>query len=177
MLNFFSDFGKNNRLLLIKKNFDKFNSCKIIKKDKIESLGLSEYVVKKFSGKETPKQYSEIDNEGLLEYLTSRIPDKSIGVGTQIKAEKEYLGYITYKNPKMDGYYAVIDYTVYQDPCRPYFTLYSLSTGESVGCKINDRKLYQSNPFGEYSIIYKSDFVKDNENKWTTLERYDVVKR
>lgn len=175
-LNFFSDFGSNAKLLKIKEMFDKFYKVKTLKKDKLESLGLTEYVVQQFADKETPKQYSGIDNLGLLNYLTKNIPDDSLPVSTQIKAEEEYLGYIMYTNPDMKDYYVVLDYKVYQDPCRPYFSLYDLSTGEKTGCKISDRKIYSRNPFGNYSIIHSSSFSK-SEEKWTALERYEVVKR
>lgn len=175
-LNFFSDFGSNGKLLKIKELFDKFYKVKTLKKDKLESLGLSEYVVQKYAEKETPKQYSGIDNLGLLHYLTSNLKDTCISIPAQIKAEEEYLGYVTYVNPDMKEYYVVLDYKVYDDPCRPYFSLYSLSTGEKVSCKINDRKIYNRNPFGHYSIIHSSNFIK-SDDKWTPLERYEVIKR
>ncbi len=175
-LNFFSDFGQNQKLLSIKEVYDKFSSCKIIKKEKVESLGLSEYIVKKFSNKETAKQYSDIDNKGLIEYLTSSIPDKSISVPAQIKAEEEFLGYINYKNSKMQSYYIVLNYKTYNDPCRPYFTLYDLCSGETIGCKISDRKLYNRNPFGDYSILHINNLEK-SEERWTALEGYEVIKR
>ena len=175
-LNFFSDFGSNGKLLKIKEMFDKFYKVKTLKKDKLESLGLSDYVAQKYAEKETPKQYSGIDNLGLLHYLTKNLQDNCISIPSQIKAEEEYLGYVTYVNPDMKEYYVVLDYKVYNDPCRPYFSLYNLSTGEKVSCKINDRKIYNRNPFGHYSIIHSSNFVK-SDDKWTPLERYEVIKR
>ena len=42
--------------------YNKFFYCKQIKKDKISELGISEFLVKKYSNKETPKMYSAIDN-------------------------------------------------------------------------------------------------------------------
>lgn len=175
-LDYFSEFGNNGKLLKAKDYFKKFMNVKTIKKDKIESLGLSEYIVKKFANKETAKQYSEIDNIGLVEYMINGIQNEPLSVPEQIKAEEEHLGYIMYKNPDMKEYYVVLDYKVYDDPCRPYFSLYNLSTGEKVSCKINDRKIYNRNPFGHYSIIHSSNFTK-SDDKWTPLERYEVIKR
>ena len=65
-LNFFSDFGYNKYLLELNELYDKFYSCKQIKKDKLDELGLSNYLMQKYAGKETAKIYKEIDNIGLI---------------------------------------------------------------------------------------------------------------
>ena len=86
-LNFFSEFGNNKYLMQISDIYDKFAMCKIISKKKMEELGLSEYLMKKYAGKETASQYRNIDNIGLITELSSRLEDKSMSVVDQVKFE------------------------------------------------------------------------------------------
>ena len=75
-LNFFSQFGNNKKLLQINDVYNgikvktktilpSFATCKQIKKDKIESYreyGITEFLIKKHSTKETAKQLTRIIN-------------------------------------------------------------------------------------------------------------------
>lgn len=208
-LNFFSEFGKNKRLLKIiqlyngakekpkgskspKTLLPPLRNCSQIKKDKIEGYekyGLSEYLVKKYAGKETAKQYSQIDNIGLLNEMLERIPDKNMSITEQIKFEKEYLEYVTYTNPDISNkYYVVIDYKTYKDETKPYFTLRNLNTGEETKTRIKQGKIYRQNPFGEFSILKVDGFTWDFKKKMINgewrysdeqepiLEEYEVIK-
>lgn len=208
-LNFFSEFGKNKRLLKIiqlyngvkekpkgskspKTLLPPLRTCNQIKKDKIEGyekFGLSEYLVKKYAGKETAKQYSQIDNIGLLNEMLERIPDKNMSITEQIKFEKEYLEYVTYTNSDIsDKYYVVIDYKTYKDETKPYFTLRNLNTGEETKTRIKQGKIYRQNPFGEFSILKVDGFTWDYKKKMINgewrysdeqepiLEEYEVIK-
>lgn len=99
-LNFFSDFGKNQYLLNVINIYDKFGSVKIIAKKKMEELGLSEYLMEKYSGKETKSQYREIDNDGLIKEICSRLDNKSMSISDQVKFDIEHLEYTDYVNEK-----------------------------------------------------------------------------
>ena len=211
-LNFFSAFGKNKYLLDIitlyngvKEKPDKkskkkspktilpsIRTCKQLKKEKFdiyERYGVSEYLVKKHSNKETAKQYSEIDNIGLLKELSANLENVSLSVQKQCEFELEYLEYITYVNPKIaDDYYIVSSFKTYKSETRPYLTLRQLKTGEEIKTRIKKSKVFERNPFGWLSILKIEEFVKDNKSKmvngeWVKseeteiiLEEYDVVK-
>lgn len=188
-LNFFSDFGKNQYLLYINEIYDKFATCKQVKKDKMESLGLTEYLMKKYAGKETEKQYRDIDNQGLIKELSSRLEDKPMSVVEQVKFEKEYLEYVVYTNPKVnEQYYIVVDYKHYKDASKPYFTLHNIKTGEDVKSRIKQGKVFKQQPFGLYSILKIKEFAWYNKTKmingeWQKvdelepiLESYEVIK-
>mgnify|MGYP000568006836 CR=1 FL=1 len=71
--------------------YNKFATCKIISKKKLEDLGLTEYLMKKYAGKETASQYRELNNAGLIAELSTRLEDKAMSVIDQVKFEKEYL--------------------------------------------------------------------------------------
>ncbi len=187
-LNFFSDFGKNRYLMQISEIYDKFISCKIISKKKMNELGLSEYLMKKYSNKETVSQYREIDNIGLISDLISKIENMSMSVIDQVKFEKEYLQYVVYTNNRVnENFYIVIDYKTYKEVRKPYCTLYNIKTGKDIKTRVTNIKTYQENPFGEYSILKIVEFSKKNKKKcingtWVEtdeleniLDNYEVI--
>lgn len=202
-LNFFSDFGNNKYLLNIynlyngikekgKTILPSFRNCSVISKKNIDNYstyGLSEYLVKKYSNKETQSQYREIDNIGLLSELCNKIENKSINVVEQMKFEKEYLQYIEYINPKIsDNYYVVIDFKTYKNSTQPYLIVRNISSGEELKTRIKRGNIYKSKPFGEFSILKIYGFIWDfkrkkvgddwiiTDEKEPILEEYEVIK-
>ena len=188
-LNFFSDFGKNKYLMDVNEIYDKFYSIKQIKKDKMEELGLSEYLMNKYAN-ETPKMYKNIDNLGLISELVKRLENKSLSVVEQVKFEQEYLGYVVYTNPKVnEKYWICTDYKVYKEIRKPYVTLHNVRTGEDVKTKITSVKVYERQPFGLFSVLkvneFTTQFKKKNVNgEWIVsdteteeiLTDYEVIK-
>ena len=195
ILDFFSDFGKNKYLLQIielcngikedKKNGIKSKpallTVKQIKKDKMEELGITEYQMAKYAEKETAKQYSQIDNVGLVNEMIKNIENKPLDVISQIKFEKEFLEYIIYTNSKIsDNYWVVVDYKTYKEVRKPYVTLYNLHNGENVKTKIKSVKIYENNPFGLYSILKVTEFtmspkMKNVNGEWIKSEEYEKI--
>lgn len=203
-LGYFSEFGNNQYLLNLldlyngikiksKTILPSIKNCKAISKDKIgqyADFGLTEYIIKKYSGKETAKQYSAIDNEGLLSELTSTLENKPMSIQDSVKFEKEYLQYITYINTDMaDYYYIVIDFKTYKDDTKPYLILRQLQTGKEIKTRIKQSKIYKSAPFGEFSILKIEGFTEDFKSKYINdeyiktnereliLEEYEVIKQ
>lgn len=202
-LNFFSDFGNNKYLLNIynlyngikekgKTILPSFRNCSVISKKNIDNYstyGLSEYLVKKYSNKETQSQYREIDNMGLLSELCNKTENKSMNVVEQMKFEKEYLQYIEYINPKVsDDYYVVIDFKTYKNSTQPYLIVRNISSGEELKTRIKRGNIYKSKPFGEFSILKIYGFIWDfkrkkvgddwiiTDEKEPILEEYEVIK-
>lgn len=202
-LNFFSDFGNNKYLLNIynlyngikekgKTILPLFRNCSVISKKNIDNYstyGLSEYLVKKYSNKETQSQYREIDNIGLLSELCNKIENKSMNVVEQMKFEKEYLQYIEYTNPKVsDNYYVVVDFKTYKNSTQPYLVVRNISSGKELKTRIKRGNIYKSKPFGEFSILKIYGFIWDfkrkkvgddwiiTDEKEPILEEYEVIK-
>lgn len=188
-LDFFSDFGQNKYLMEISDLYDKFATVKQIKKDKMEELGLTEYLMQKYAEKETAKMYKEIDNVGLITELCERIENKSMSVVDQVKFEKEYLEYVVYINPKVHpSFYIVTDYKTYKESRKPYCVLHNIKTGEDVKARVTNVKVYEYNPFGEYSILRIDRFSlkhkkKCIDGKWqetdeleNILDNYEVIR-
>ena len=189
-LDFFKKFGENKYLLRIIEIYDKFATCKQIKKSKLEELGLSEYLMKKYSVKETNALYKDINNIGLVKELCIKIENKPMGIIESMKFEKEYLEYITYVNPKVsDKYYIVIEFKTYKDVTKPYITVRQVKTGIEIKSRIKQGKVFKENPFGLYSVLAIKDFDKEfkkrpnSEGKWVVtdeledvLNQYEVIK-
>lgn len=180
-LNYFENFGANDYLLKVIDIYDKFSTAKIIAKNKMESLGVNEYLMSKYAAKETKSQYRELNNNGLIKELCSKVENKPLSITEQIKFEIEYLGYAVYTNPNMaDYYYIVTEFEQYKDASRPYFTLYNLNTGESIKTKIRQSKTYKESPFGLYSVLDIRGFTYKNKTKlvngeWTKTEELEAI--
>ena len=183
-LGFFSEFGKSQKLLDICEVFNKYGGKKQIKK---ENLALDENIVLRY-GTATEKKYKITDNDGLLNELCKSIENKEIPIAGRISAEKEYLGYISYTNPKApDSLYYVSEMKIYKDKCKPYVTLYQLKTGKTIKSKVYKADEYAISPFKENSILNiwfddkcKSKFidgkwVKTNE-KEKVMSHWEIVK-
>jgi hypothetical protein len=169
-LNFFSDFGGNAYLLKVNDVYNKFAEAKIIAKKKVEELGLSEYILQKYCGKETPSQWRDIDNDGLIKELCGKIENKSLGIKEQIGAEVEYLGYANYTNKDIsEHYYVVTRFDDSKCATRPYCTLYRICDGEKIDTRVNRSEIFKQNSFGLFSIInmptmtYEYKKVKDGD--------------
>ena len=180
-LNFFSDFGNNKYLLGMNDIYDKFANAKIIAKKKMEELGVTEYLMTKYSNKETPSQYRDIDNEGLIKELCGQINNESLGIIEQISSEVEFLGYASYTNKDIsEHYYIVTNFDDSRSATRPYCTLYRICDGEKVDTRVNRSEVFKRNPFGLFSIInmpvttYEYKKVKDGD-KWVDSEEMRVV--
>ena len=180
-LGFFDDFGKNKYLMDINELYDKFADIKQVKKDKMDSLGLSEYLMQKYSEKETAKTYKDINNAGLISELSKRIENKPLSVIDQIKFEIEYLGYVVYMNPKVhESYYIVTEYKTFKESRKPYCVLRKVRTGEDIKTKVTSVKIYEKAPFGLYSCLkvnkFTEQFKKKNVNGvWQVTDETELV--
>lgn len=180
-LNFFSDFGKNKYLLDVVDIYDKFANSKIIAKKKMEELGVSDYLMQKYAGKETKSQWRQLDNQGLINELCNRLDDKSLDIVSQVRAEMDYLGYVNYVNPNMaDDYYIVTGFVTYKNPCTPNLVLRRICDGEEVHGRIKQSKVFKESPFGMYSILKIEGFTYDFKSKkingeWQKSDEREIV--
>lgn len=188
-LNFFSEFGNNKYLLEVIDIYDKFANAKIIAKNKMEALGITEYLMTKYAGKETKSQYRELDNDGLMLELCSRLANEPMSIIEHVRFEMEYLQYTTYVNPSVaDFYYIVTDFFTYKDVTKPVVILRNIKTGKETKTRIKQSKIFKQNPFGLFSILRVDGFTIDFKKKiidghWQStdeteevLENYEVMK-
>lgn len=153
-LDFFSEFGKSQKLLDIYKIYNDYYGKKQLKKDKIS---LEESLILKY-GTATEKMYKIRDSIGLVQELCNQIENRTIPVKERLKAEAEYLGYIDYINTKATNYGYVLDIdTKYS----PRLKVYHLNTGEIAIYKLA-KKDYSCNPITKGDII---KFTSEKRNK------------
>lgn len=155
-LDFFSEFGKSQKLLEEYKIFNTYYGKKQLKKDKID---LDESLVMKYATA-TEKMYKITDNEGFVQELCNKVEDKSIPIKERLTAEAEYLGYIDYINPKATNYGYVLDIdTKYS----PRIKMYRLDTGETASYKLA-KKDYNNNPISNHDLL-KFTFERRNKSR------------
>ena len=161
-LQFFQEFGKNKKLLSIYNVFEKFYGRKMIPKNKED---FEEYyeLIKKYSEKETEKQYIQIDTVSLLKAIVLKIPDEDIPIREQMNFELEVLGRINlvYEDANKNDCYVLDVDTKYS----PKINLYSLKTGKEIMVKVS------KNTFNK-NIIKKGDLIHVNkfEKKYKSVK-------
>jgi DNA polymerase-3 subunit alpha len=180
-LNFFNEFGKNKYLLEIIKLYNLYYNKQQINKKDLEKLGLSEYIIKKYSNKETTSLYKELDTLGLINELCYKIENKSMSVIEQIKFEMEYLEYVTYINSNVsEKFYVVLDFKTYKDKLKPYLLLRNIKTGEELKTKIKQGQLFRENPFKQFSILKVEEFTEQFKSRlvcgeWKKIDELEKI--
>ena len=177
-LDYFSDFGKSQKLLDLLDLYNNLISRKQIKKDQLQELNLTEVLMDKYSNKKTDKLYKEIDIKGLMDELIPQIEDKDIKLKDKLQSELELLGYISTKIPSLNEnlvYVMKIDKFDNKKSCTYYTTVYDIKTGEEIRYRLSDYKIYMEYPFKEGDIIkicdsHKSNKRKKIDNKWIILK-------
>lgn len=166
ILNFFSDYGSNKKLLQIIDMFEKYFDRKQIKKSDIDNLGIDITVFEGCFDNETPKMYKELHMDKYIQRISQRLEDKPLSIKEQIKYEQEYLEYITYSNPKAPkGMYYVVEAKFYKDKTKPYLILYNLRTGDTLKTKITSGKNFVERPFQTGNVINVTEFREKNKMK------------
>ncbi len=161
-LDFFSEFGKSQKLLDFVPYFNAIYEAKVINKDKFEKLN---HIISKYS-RETEKQYRDIDNYKILEEIWNSIPNKEISIAEKLKAQIDYLGYIDYANPKIDKKYILV--TKLNTRYSPKFIGYCLNNGKTQELKVYKQKIgrgipgvksyFKHNPFEDGDLLYTKKF-------------------
>lgn len=167
-LGYFEEFGGTLKLLKLCDLYDLYHGKKLLKKDKL-SLPLN--LVQKHAISETAKQYkfdgASMDN--LIREFAEMIPDGEIPLRTRLEAEAEFLGYISYTNPKFQNTGFILDVNT---KYSPKISVYRLDTGEMITYKLS-KALYQKNPFDSNSIIkfYSEERQKSKkvDGEWVKL--------
>lgn len=151
-LDFFSEFGKSDRLLQIIGLYNSLHGRKVIKKQDLE---FPIDIIEKYAISATEKQFRFDDEhmDMLLRELISGIPDQNISTKKRIETELEYLGYISYTDPNKNGHWII---TNIDTKYSPKLTAYSLFNGTTETWKISKRD-FGRDPIQKYDdlLVYK----------------------
>lgn len=171
-LDFFMEFGDANTLLMQVDFFNKFKNRSQFKKEELLSLGLSLDTIRKYTGRETEKMFTEVNFRGYAEEVTQNMKAKPRTLSEKITAQIEHLGYINIADERYSSMAAVLDVdTKYS----PKLKLYSLKNGTTLDCKIdkktfNKTKLKKGDIVRIFGTTKKPKVRKSADGKWETVE-------
>lgn len=160
-LQFFEEFGHNEKLLNVYKVFSDLYGRKVISKDKLSELSISPDVVAQNAATETEKQYRDINIEKILYNYEQNLENTNLKFNEQTKFEMEILGYINTTYPEIDRTICLVKDV--DTKFKPKVTLYCLQNGKEIECKIK-KETFKSKPLKKGTLIKANEFQK--KPKW-----------
>lgn len=170
-LGYFDKFAQPNRLIAEYDIYQKYISAKVLTKSSFDDIMID--VIRPCCGKETEKQFREIDNKALITALIKQDNIKPTTIVDRIKWQFEYLGYCTVNDPKSDpNDWLVLDVktTGYG---TVYCTLYNLCYGAERTYRAN-KKFWTNHQLSKGDVARvvlqeKNKMKKDENGEWVTL--------
>lgn len=177
-IDYFSEFGKPQKLLDIVNIYNNLNGKKQFKKDNLP-LNLAYDEIKPYSAKETEKTLMEVDTEQLIKGLVSKLPNKDIAIKERFKTEIDNLGYISYVEPSYNPKVSVVTEVKINQYGTPFLALYKLCDGTQCEIKV-DKKYFNNKPLDKYDMIYIVNIDEKNKRKkvngeWTVSDEKELI--
>ena len=178
-LGYFDKFAQPNRLIAEYEIYQKYISAKVLTKSSFDDIMID--VIRPCCGKETEKQFREIDNRALITALIKQANIKPTTIVDRIKWQLEYLGYCTVSDPNSDpNDWIVLDVktTGYG---TVYITGYNLCYGAERTYRAN-KKFWTNHQLSKGDVIRavlqeKNKMKKDENGEWVVLsETYQEMK-
>lgn len=170
-LGYFDKFAQPNRIIAEYEIYQKYISAKVLTKSLFNDIMID--VIRPCCGKETEKQFREIDNKALITALIKQANIKPATIIDRIKWQLEYLGYCTVNDPNSDpNDWLVLDVktTGYG---TVYCTLYNLCYGTERTYRAN-KKFWTNHQLSKGDVARvvlqeKNKMKKDENGEWVTL--------
>ena len=178
-LGYFDKFAQPNRLITEYEIYQKYISAKVLTKSSFDDIMID--VIRPCCGKETEKQFREIDNKALITALIKQANIKPATIVDRIKWQLEYLGYCTVNDPNSNpNDWLVLDVktTGYG---TVYCTLYNLCYGAERTYRAN-KKFWTNHQLSKGDVARvvlqeKNKMKKDENGEWVILsETYQEMK-
>lgn len=178
-LGYFNKFAQPNRLIAEYEIYQKYISAKVLTKSSFDDIMID--VIRPCCGKETEKQFREIDNKALITALIKQAHIKPVTIVDRIKWQLEYLGYCTVSDPNSDpNDWIVIDVktTGYG---TVYCTLYNLCYGAERTYRAS-KKFWTNHQLSKGDVARvvlqeKNKMKKDENGEWVrTGDIYTEIK-
>lgn len=178
-LGYFNKFAQPNRIIAEYEIYQKYISVKVLTKSSFDDIMID--VIRPCCGKETEKQFREIDNRALITALIKQANIKPTTIVDRIKWQLEYLGYCTVNDPNSDpNDWLVLDVktTGYG---TVYCTLYNLCYGAERTYRAN-KKFWTNHQLSKGDVIRavlqeKNKMKKDENGEWVrTGDVYTEIK-
>lgn len=178
-LGYFNKFAQPNRLIAEYEIYQKYISAKVLTKSSFDDIMID--VIRPCCGKETEKQFREIDNKALITALIKQSNIKPVTIVDRIKWQLEYLGYCTVSDPNSDpNDWLVLDVKT-TEYGTVYVTAYNLCYGAERTYRAN-KKFWANHQLSKGDVARvvlqeKNKMKKDENGEWVTLsETYQEMK-
>ena len=158
-LDFFKEFGKTQKLLQVKENFDKFIDKKQFKKDEFSHI---EELLRELSEKESDKMFREVDTLALCYRLEDKEENVDIDFADKFKANMEFIGSCNITDDSLGKRVCIV--TNVNTKYSPILTLYCIYNGRTTNVKMNTR-LYESMQIELFDTIYVDKIEEKNKVK------------
>ena len=170
-LGYFDKFAQPNRLITEYDIYQKYISEKVLTKSSFDDIMID--TIRPCCGKETEKQFREIDNKALITALIKQANIKPVTIVDRIKWQLEYLGYCTVNDPNSDpNDWLVLDVktTGYG---TVYVSVYNICYGAERTYRAN-KKFWANHQVSKGDVIRavlqeKNKMKKDENGEWVTL--------
>lgn len=170
-LGYFDKFAQPNRLIAEYEIYQKYILSKVLTKSSFDDIMID--VIRPCCGKETEKQFREIDNKALITALIKQANIKPTTIVDRIKWQLEYLGYCTVNDNNSDpNDWLVLDVktTGYG---TVYVSAYNLCYGAERTYRAN-KKFWTNHQLSKGDVARvvlqeKNKMKKDENGEWVTL--------
>lgn len=170
-LGYFDKFAQPNRLIVEYEIYQKYISAKVLTKSSFDDIMID--VIRPCCGKETEKQFKEIDNKALITALIKQANIKPITIVDRIKWQLEYLGYCTVNDPNSDPN----DWLVLEVKTTGYGTVYITGYNLCYGAERTyraNKKFWTNHQLSKGDVVRvvlqeKNKMKKDENGEWVTL--------
>lgn len=142
-IGFFSEYGNLNTLKQARHWYDKFAKRKTIKKQDCDDWLID--IIRPNAGKETEKQFSDINKPQLIKDIISILPKHKDNLQLLIKNQIEHLGYVDVGNYDVDMDIYVVQSAHKDKWGRAWLDLFHIKSNQSVSYKC-DTKWFDKNP-------------------------------
>ena len=178
-LGYFNKFAQPNRLITEYEIYQKYISVKVLTKSSFDDIMID--VIRPCCGKETEKQFREIDNRALITALIKQANIKPTTIVDRIKWQLDYLGYCTVNDPNSDPN----DWLVLEVKTTGYGTVYITGYNLCYGAERTyraNKKFWTNHQLSKGDVIRavlqeKNKMKKDENGEWVVLsETYQEMK-
>lgn len=177
-LDFFDEFGGSLYLLKVVELYNNIYSSKQFSKEKITDTTMLNLLYK-YSNKQTAKLFKEVDTKSLLNELISTLDKTSnIDIYDRIKAESEFVGYLSYKDSSYDSSIMVVTEIKINRWGTPYVKLYRIMDGHTAEIKVN-KKYYNNKPIEKLDVIKVNIIPKKKkrqiDGEWKEIDEEEFI--
>lgn len=136
-LNYFSQFGSPKKLMTEFEIYKKYIDSKVISKSKLTNEEIN--IIKECAGKETDKQFRDIDNKKLISKMIKITPIEKTTIFDLIKWQIEFLGYTTLSDISVSPTTWIITDAESSSFGTQKFTLYNIHYGATKQYRVDKK--------------------------------------